>query len=103
MIEFARCGFETEPNGRKWLPIRVPKLVSLEEYSAFVDEAKRGKDRLLRETVRVLDFFLPHLGMWQEFSRSNTSRALPKNKPPDIGAFFPKMVSYCLATNWGRL
>jgi nucleoside-diphosphate-sugar epimerase len=103
MIEFARCGFETEPNGSKWLPIRVPRLVSLEEYSAFVDEANRGKDRLLRETVRVLDFFLPHLGMWQEFSRSNTSRALPKNKPPDIGAFFPKMVSYCLATNWGRL
>jgi nucleoside-diphosphate-sugar epimerase len=102
MIDLARQGFETEPNGRKWLPIRVPKLVSLREYAVFVDEVNRGKDRLLKETVRVLDFFLPHLGMRQEFERANTAAALPDNEPPDIHKFFPRMVSYCLATNWGR-
>jgi nucleoside-diphosphate-sugar epimerase len=102
MIDLACGGFETNPNGRKWLPIRVPKLVSLKEYAAFVDEANRGKDRLLKETVRVLDSFLPHLGMWQAFDRANAAAALPEDQPPDIREFFPKMVSYCLKTNWGR-
>lgn len=102
MIDLARRGFETEPVASRWLPIRVPKLVSLGEYAALVDEVNRGKDRLLKETVRVLDFFLPHLGMRQEFQRTNTSAALPGHESPDVREYFPKMVSYCLRTNWGR-
>jgi nucleoside-diphosphate-sugar epimerase len=102
MIDFARRGFESDPNGRRWMPIRVPKLVSLSDYARFVEEANHGRDRLLKETLRVLDFFLPHLGMWQAFDRTNTAIALPETELPDVRDFFPKMVSYCLATNWGR-
>ncbi|HYZ87572.1 MAG TPA: SDR family oxidoreductase [Bryobacteraceae bacterium] len=102
MIHLARCIFESTPEARKWLPIRVPKLVSLAEYRTFVEEANRGKDRLLKETIRVLDYFLPHLGMRQEFDWANTCALLPHLELPPIREYFAAMVEYCLATDWGR-
>jgi len=102
VIHVARCIFESTPEACKWLPIRVPKLVSLAEYRTFVGEVNHGKDRLLKETVRVLDYFLPHLGMRQEFDRANTCAQLSDLERPPIREYFAEMVKYCLATDWGR-
>lgn len=77
-------------------PPPIPRLVNLDEYRSFVEEANRSGDRLLKETLRVLDFFLPHLGMRQEFAVSHG------RTPPPVRDFFPKVVGYCLRSNWGR-
>lgn len=102
LLDLAVHCFESDPNGSKWLPIHPPKLVSLREYEALVEATQRGEDRLLRELIRVLSSFLPHLGMRQEFHRNNTRAALPELAVPRIRDYFAKTVSYCLATNWGR-
>jgi nucleoside-diphosphate-sugar epimerase len=88
MIELAAREFPVRPP--------IPRLVSLSEYRGFVEEVNRCGDKLLKETLRVLDFFLPHLGMRQEFAVSHG------RTPPPIREFFPKVVRYCLDSNWGR-
>jgi nucleoside-diphosphate-sugar epimerase len=104
MIDAALAGFESHAAGRRFLPIRVPELVTLDEYELFVAEVSRGKDALLKEVVRVLGFFLPHLALEQEFTNANTIRDLAEagTELPPIREYFGKMVRYCLDTNWGR-
>jgi hypothetical protein len=104
MIDAALAGFESHAAGRRFLPIRVPALVSLDEYELFVAEVSRGKDALLKEVVRVLGFFLPHMALEQEFSNSNALSGLAEAgiELPPIREYFGKMVRYCLDTNWGR-
>ena len=63
MIELTVRAYESHPEGRCWLPIRVPRLVSLDEFEAYVERRRREPDRLMNELLRVLGYFLPHLGV----------------------------------------
>ena len=74
--------------------VRVPDLVSLAEYQEYVERSRQSGDRLLNELLRVLGYFLPHLGLRQIFERHP---GLPP--PPDIGSYYPKVVRYCLAAS----
>jgi hypothetical protein len=104
MIDAALAGFESHAAGRRFLPIRVPELVRLDEYELFASEVSRGNDALLKEVVRVLGFFLPHMALEQEFSNANAIRDLAQAgiELPPIREYFGKVVRYCLDTNWGR-
>ena len=104
MIGLTVSMFESHPMGRKWLPIRVPELVSLPRYEDFVEERRRDGDRLLNDLLRVLGYFLPHLAMVQAFDNRKVVEALAGSglEFPPIRTYYRKVVSYCLETNWGR-
>ena len=95
MIERAMRGYESHPAGARWLPIVLPRFVPLVEYEEFAAKALSGEDRLLREVVRLLDFFLPHLALSQRFEVSGGDPA------PAATAYFDRVVQHCLSDNWG--
>jgi nucleoside-diphosphate-sugar epimerase len=92
------------PNGRKCMPIHVPKLVSLPRYEEFVEQRSRDGDRLFNELVRVLVYFLPHLAIFQGFDNSNTMRDLAGSglQLPTTRECYERVVRFCLDTNWGK-
>ena len=104
MFELTKELFESHPNGKRWLPIHVPELVSLSEYEEFVEKSRRSGDRLLNELLRVLGFFLPHLGMFQAFENRRVMEGLAVSglQLPPMRDVYGKVVTYCLETNWGR-
>lgn len=104
VIELTTRIFESHPQAKRWLPIRVPKMVSLAEYQEFVNERLQSGDRLLKELLRVLDFFLPQLAFFQEFDNSVTSKLLTDSdfKFPPIRETYARVVKYCLDSNWGQ-
>ncbi len=104
MLGLTRELFENHPKAKSWLPIRVPQLVPLPEYQAFVEKSRRNDDRLLNELLRVLDLFLPHLGIFQAFENRLTMAALAPSglEMPAIRETYSKVVDYCLESDWGR-
>ena len=104
MIDLALSVYESHPNGKRWMPIHVPDLVSLSCYEEFVEKGRQNRDRLFNELVRVLGYFLPHLAIFQAFENRNTLRALAPSSLqfPSIGPCFARVVRFCLDTNWGR-
>ena len=105
MLDLTLGIFETHPKSRQWLPIYVPKLVSVARYEEYVERSRRANDIFLNELLRVLGFFLPHLGMFQAFDNRNVKEALAGSGlelPPPIRAYYSRVVEYCLETNWGH-
>jgi nucleoside-diphosphate-sugar epimerase len=102
MLDLTASTFESHPIGRTWLPIRVPKLVSLATFEAFVESSRREGDRVLNELLRVLGYFLPHLGMFQAFQNSKTMAVLAPSglTRPATRDCYGKVIRYCLETNW---
>jgi nucleoside-diphosphate-sugar epimerase len=105
MLELTRELFEAHPKARRWLPIRVPELAPLAEYEAFVERSRQSDDRLLKEVLRVLGYFLPHLGIHQAFENRLATAALAASglEFPPVREFYPRVVNYCLESDWGRL
>jgi nucleoside-diphosphate-sugar epimerase len=104
MIDLTLSIFENHPVGRKWLPIRVPRLVSLPVYEEFVEQRRRDGDKLLNDLLRILEYFLPHLALVQVFDNRNVTDALMPSglEFPPAREYYGKVVQYCLETNWGR-
>jgi long-chain acyl-CoA synthetase len=100
MLDAMKSLFDSHPIAHRWLPIRVPELVTLSRYQQFVEQSRLGGDRLLIELLRALGHFLPHLGLFQAFDNQRTMNAL-KLPLPSIRTYFEKVVCYCLDTNWG--
>lgn len=103
MIDRMLALFENHPMARRWLPIRVPELVSLDRYEHFVEQCRSSGDALLNELLKVLGYFLAHLALFQVFDNQGTLKTLAKSGlgPPSTGTYFEKVVRYCLETNWG--
>jgi len=104
MIQATAELFGVHPKAQRWLPISVPRMVSLTEYEEFVRQTRQSGDRLLSELLRVLDLFLPHLGMFQNFENSHTMKILAAGGIPFPSSrdVYEKVVAYCLDTNWGN-
>ncbi len=104
MIDLTVSIFESHVMGRRWLPIRVPELVCLSRYEAYVETCRREGDKLLNELVRVLGYFLPHLAIVQTFETKNATHGLASSglRCPPVRDYFAKVVQFCLETNWGR-
>jgi nucleoside-diphosphate-sugar epimerase len=104
MIDLTLSIFENHPIGRKWLPIRVPRLVSLPVYEEFVEQRRRDGEKLLNELLRILGYFVPHLALVQVFDNGNVTDALMGSglEFPPAREYYGKVVHYCLETNWGR-
>lgn len=84
--------------------IEMPRFVSQCEYDAWAAKARDGGDRLLKEILRVLSFSLPHLGIYQSFENDHCVEGLFGSglKLPPIRNYYPKVIEYCVRTQWGR-
>lgn len=104
MLELTLQLFEVNPHARKWLPIRAPALVSLREYDKYVSQCISSGDPIMAELLRVLGYFLPHLGIFQAFDNGRTLRELTAGQlqPPPILSYYPKVLNHCIDTSWGR-
>ncbi|MGA7730509.1 MAG: SDR family oxidoreductase [Chloroflexia bacterium] len=103
MLDLTLEAFETNPRAGKWLPIHVPRLVSLAKYEEYVGRSVGNGDVLLDELLKVLGFFVPHLGMFQAFDNRHVQEALAGSGLllPPIRDYYGKVIDYCLETNWG--
>lgn len=105
LIDLTVRAYERHPEGRRWLPIRLPRLVSVGEFEAYVERRRNGSDRLLNELLRVLGYFLPHLGVYQAFENRKTLEMLQAGDvgaPPPVRSYYEKVVHHGLQTGWGK-
>jgi nucleoside-diphosphate-sugar epimerase len=103
MLELTLQLFESNPRARKFLPIRAPVLVSLQEYDKYVVKCISSGDPIMAEVLRVLGYSLPHLGIFQAFDNSRTLQDLTAGQlePPPILDYYPKVLNHCIDTSWG--
>jgi hypothetical protein len=103
MFDLTLDTFEAHPRARRWLPIHAPRLVSLPQYEEYAERSRGGGDVLLDELLRVLGYFIPHLGMFQAFDNRHVQEALAGSglRLPPIRDYYGKVIDYCLETNWG--
>jgi len=104
LIELTGRVYECHPLGRQWHPIRVPDLVPLPEFEAYVARHRHTKDRLFGELLRILGYFLPHLGIHQTFDNRMTLKGLDDSglEIPPIREYYERIVAYGLDTGWGK-
>ena len=84
--------------------MRPPRLVSMAEFDQFAVARRGGPEGVVREMLRVLDLFLPHLALYQSFENARTKADLEGAgiHLPAIGSYYEKIIDYCLQTNWGK-
>jgi len=104
VIDRTCAGFERHEKARRWLPLRVPDLVPLDEYNRFIEQRSKRNDALFRELVRVLNLMLPHLALPQTFETAATRAALDARgwALPPMAAVYDNVIAYCIDTDWGQ-
>jgi nucleoside-diphosphate-sugar epimerase len=104
LIDLTRRAYERHPLGRQWQPIRIPDFVPLPEFEAYVERHRHGKDRLFGELLRILSYFLPHLGIDQAFDNRLTIEGLANSGLllPPIRDYYERILAYGLDTAWGK-
>jgi nucleoside-diphosphate-sugar epimerase len=104
LIDLTGRAYEHHPLGTHGPPIRVPDLVPLSEFEAYVERHRHTKDRLFGELLRILSYFLPHLGIYQAFDNRMTLKSLHDSglEIPPIREYYERIVAYGLNTAWGK-
>jgi nucleoside-diphosphate-sugar epimerase len=102
--ETARDLFEKHPLIQKWLPIKVPEYVPLAAYEEYVKKSLQSDDNLLIELLKLLNNFLPQMGINQCFDNKQLLDKLEGSgiTLPCFNDYFGKIVTYILDTDWGR-
>jgi nucleoside-diphosphate-sugar epimerase len=102
--ETARELFEGHPLIRKWLPIKAPDYVPLAQYEEYVEKSMQSGDNLLIEMLKLLNNFLPQMGINQCFDNEQLLDKLEGSgiTLPHFTDYFGKVVTYVLDTDWGR-
>jgi nucleoside-diphosphate-sugar epimerase len=88
--------------GNGWHAIRLPELVSLAEFNAFLAHTA---DRRMRLLAAVLATFLPLVAMRNVYTNGCATEDLAESgiaRVP-VGDYFEKVVRYCAATDWGKV
>jgi nucleoside-diphosphate-sugar epimerase len=104
LIELTERAYARHPLGRRWHPIRVPEFVTVSEFETYVARHRRAEDRLFSELLRILSYFLPHLGIYQAFENHVLLKNLAGSglQFPLIRDYYERVVDYCLDTAWGK-
>jgi len=82
---------------------RRPRMVQFGEFESVVKKVSNRIPAAFQEWLGALQSFLPHLSLRQQFDNSETEELLADRVPfPNLDTYFPQVVEYCVATNWGR-
>ena len=96
--------FAHHPRAQRWMPIELPRMVPLVDYEEFVERTESSGSRLAAEMLRVVNYYLPHLGMAQTFENHRTRALLAPSglEPPPVRHLYADVVRWCLDHDWGR-
>jgi nucleoside-diphosphate-sugar epimerase len=77
---------------------KEPRLVSLEEFERFAKQQARNGNARVKELLRVLREFLPHLAIPQYYDNRETLVLLGRGglELPPIREYYPRVVTSCL-------
>ena len=77
--------------------------MDLDTYELFVQSVEETGNQVLRNATRSIRTFAYQLGHPKVFETRQASAALAWNgiAPQPSLAFYPRVVKYCLDTNWG--
>jgi nucleoside-diphosphate-sugar epimerase len=104
LVDLTARAYRRHPRRREWPDIRVPQLVTLDEFEAYVERNRRAGDRLFAELLRVLGLFLPHLAIPQAFDNRVAMEGLAERgiELPPIRGYYERIVEYGIDTAWGK-
>lgn len=96
--------FATHPHGQQYLPISPPKLGTLTDWEDYLERLRLEGNVLQNELARVLNYFVPHIGLPQVFDNQRTLELLRGSGivQPSTRTLFAGVVRWCLDTNWGQ-
>ncbi len=95
--EILRWTFDIFNEGRP-KPAMQPRLVSLDQFERFAIQQTRKGNAPVRELLRVLREFLPHLAIPQHYDNRETLAVLRRAglELPPIREYYPRVVASCL-------
>jgi nucleoside-diphosphate-sugar epimerase len=102
LIEMTQSLYQQHPLAQRYLPLQLPRFVSLEEYQRYV--ADQRSSELVTEVLHLLGSFLPHLGISQVFDNQRTSSDLEPSGVlmPSFESYYHKIIDFCLSSHWGH-
>lgn len=84
--------------------VEKPRIVDLETYELFVRSVEETENPVLRDATRSIRTFAYQLAHPKIFETSQAAAILARNgiAPHRSLEFYPRVVRYCLESNWGR-
>jgi nucleoside-diphosphate-sugar epimerase len=104
LIEMTERFYQKHVLARRYLPLQMPRFVSLQEYQSYVANHRNSGNELLTEIFRLLGTFLPQLGIPQAFDNQRTWIELEQCgvRLPAFETYYPKIIDFCLRSQWGH-
>jgi hypothetical protein len=83
--------------------IEKPAIVDLPTYELFVRSVEEAGNPVLRQATRAIQAFAYQLAYPKSFDGARTEAALAPSglTPPHVLDYYPKVIRYCVETNWG--
>lgn len=96
--------FATHPKASRSFPFAVPKLGTLAAFDDYRERMRLEGTVMQNELLRVLNYFLPHLGIPQVFDNRQTMELLGPSglAQPGIRPLYAGVVRWCLDTDFGQ-
>jgi nucleoside-diphosphate-sugar epimerase len=84
--------------------VEKPLIVDLETYELFVRSVEETGNPVLRDATRSIRTFAYQLAHPKVFETRQAAETLASRgiAPQESLAFYPRVVKYCLESNWGR-
>lgn len=90
----------------EWEKRQYPKPVisSIETFNLFIKSVEQANNPLFLSVIGALKSFAYQLNYPKEFDTTNLLNYIPQYEEelPDIRQYYPKVVEYCLRSNWGH-
>ncbi len=89
-----------------WRKIDYPKpiLVEQETFEIFIESIKKADNPIFSIVLNSIKHFAEQLNYPKIFDMNNIKEVNPNYDKliPDVRDYYPKVVKYCLETNWGK-
>ncbi|HEY0528964.1 MAG TPA: SDR family oxidoreductase [Gemmatimonadaceae bacterium] len=84
--------------------VERPLIVDLDTYELFTRSVEETGNPVLRDATRAMRTFAYQLAHPKMFETRNATATLAPNgiSPQPSLSFYPRVVKYCLESNWGR-
>ena len=104
LVDFTVRCLQASPYRRGRREIHRPEIVDLATFEALRREAEAAGRTRQAQALRALSHFIPQMALPKAFDTTRARRALapPGIELPPIAEYYPRVVDYCLCTNWGR-
>ena len=85
--------------------VEKPRIVDLDTYELFVRSVEETGNPVLRDATRSMRTFAYQLAHPKVFETRRATAALAADgiAPQQSLSFYPRVVKYCLESNWGRV